>query len=182
MLHDSASTILRRVLFIGASLLVLMTLAHATTASDRSRDAEPPSSRSQVSGRDEFAQALAEAHGQVVLVHFWATWCVPCLYEIPSLVAFHDGPYRELARDGLAVLTVNNDLRREDLDRFLENSSLPFPIYFDSSSELNLQFHLWGLPGTLVIGRAGNVRGKLYGPQDWQSEELLARLTKYTRE
>ncbi len=166
-----------------ALLLLLMMFAQASTASDRSPgSADTVSTKSLVSSTDGFPRALGRAHGRVVLVHFWATWCVPCLYEMPSLVAFHEGPYPELARDGLTVLTVNNDLRREDLDRFLEKSSLPFPIYFDSLSELNRQFDLVGLPGTVVIGRDGKVVAQLYGPQDWQSEELLALLSKYTQE
>lgn len=171
---------------IGGSMawcLALMIFTQASIAADRSpAPADAVSTQSLILNADRFSDALALHRGRVILVHFWATWCTPCRRELPSLVAFHQGPYRELAREGLTLLMVNNDVRRKDLDRFLEKSSLPFPIYFDSLNRLGGQFGLLGLPGTVVIGRNGEVTTQLYGPQDWQSDELLALLSKYTNE
>lgn len=122
---------------------------------------------------------LSDYRGKVVLLHFWATWCRPCLRELPSLVRFHDGPYRRLANQGLVLLTVSNDLRPRDLQVYLADNPLPFPVFFDSLGTLNEDLHLRGVPHSVVIGRGGEVLGRLPGKQDWESAALLSRMRAY---
>jgi|GEM_PF-793981 len=127
-------------------------------------------------------EQLADHRGQVVLLHFWATWCAACTREIPSLARFARTAYPRLRRGGLVLLAVSNDVRAEDLDRFLARNPLPFPVFFDSLSSLNHQLALAGVPGTVVIGRDGRILDRLLGSRDWQSPALLARLEGYLAE
>ena len=96
-----------------------------------------------------------------------------------SLRAFYEGPYRELSQRGLVLLSVSNDVRMKDARRFAEKHAVAFPIFYDSFRELNEHLRLPWLPGTVVIDGSGVVIDRLYGEQDWQSEQLLARLEGY---
>ena len=127
-------------------------------------------------GTDESAPMLSEHRGDVMLLHFWATWCEPCAEELVSLSSFYEGPYRELSKRGLVLVTVSNDVRSKDLDTFLAARQLPFPVIVDSLSELNEKLGLAGIPGTVVIDRNGRVVERFVGAQDWQSPEFLSRL------
>ncbi|PIQ37024.1 MAG: hypothetical protein COW59_09300 [Lysobacterales bacterium CG17_big_fil_post_rev_8_21_14_2_50_64_11] len=122
---------------------------------------------------------LADYRGQVVLLHFWASWCAPCLREIPALEAFYNGPYRELAERGLVVLTVSNDFRIGDVRRFQTERTLSAPIFLDMLGSLHDEMKMIGLPATAVIGRDGQVVKRLYGSQDWESPAFRAMIEGY---
>lgn len=119
---------------------------------------------------------LADYHGHVVLLHFWASWCAPCLREIPALEAFYDGPYRQLSARGLVVLTVSNDFRIADVRRFQAERKFSAPIFLDMLGSLHDQMKMIGLPATAVIGRDGRIIKRLYGPQDWDSPAFRAMI------
>ncbi|GAB4356423.1 MAG: TlpA disulfide reductase family protein [Kiloniellaceae bacterium] len=111
--------------------------------------------------------SLADFRGRVVLVNFWATWCAPCVKEMPSLERLHAA----LADEGFAVLAISQDrggagvvtpfLDRLDLQRL--------PVYLDPKGVLARAFALKGLPTTFLIDRAGQVRAGLVGPAEWDS-------------
>lgn len=122
---------------------------------------------------------LADYRGHVVLLHFWASWCAPCLREIPALQAFYNGPYRELSARGLVVLTVSNDFRLVDVRRFQAERQFSAPIFLDMLGSLHDQMKMIGLPATAVIGRDGQVVKRLYGPQDWESAAFRAMMEEY---
>ncbi len=115
----------------------------------------------------------------LTVVHFWATWCPPCTEELASLVTFYQGPYRELEKRGVRLWTVSNDVRKKDLEQFLKERELPFPVFFDSLRELNEKLGLVELPGTVVIDRDGAVVARLVGVQAWDSREFVQRLEAY---
>ncbi len=123
--------------------------------------------------------SLADYRGRVVLLHFWASWCAPCLREIPALEAFYDGPYRELSDRGLVVLTVTNDFRIGDVRRFQSERKFSAPIFLDMLGSLHDEMKMIGLPATAVIGRDGRIVKRLYGPQDWDSPAFRAMIETY---
>jgi thiol-disulfide isomerase/thioredoxin len=133
----------------------------------------------QLSGFERPDAQLADYRGQVVLLHFWASWCAPCLREIPALEAFYAGPYRELSARGLVVLTVTNDFRIGDVRRFQAERKFSAPIFLDMLGSLHDEMKMIGLPATAVIGRDGQVVKRLYGPQDWESPAFRAMIEDY---
>jgi thiol-disulfide isomerase/thioredoxin len=97
---------------------------------------------------------LSEFKGRVILVDFWASWCVPCKTSFPALEALH----REFAPRGLAVLAVNLDERRKDADAFLIAHPHTMPVLFDPSGAAPTAFGVKGMPTSFLIDRAGIIR------------------------
>jgi thiol-disulfide isomerase/thioredoxin len=97
---------------------------------------------------------LAAFKGKVVLVDFWASWCVPCKTSFPALEALH----REFAPRGLAVLAVNLDEHRKDADGFLSAHPHTMPVLFDPAGAGPTAFGVKGMPTSFLIDRAGIIR------------------------
>jgi len=97
---------------------------------------------------------LSELRGRVVLVDFWASWCVPCRTSFPAL----DAIYREYHDRGVAVLAVNLDERRRDADAFLSEFPHTMPVLFDPKGTSAEAFAVQGMPSSFVIDRSGNIR------------------------
>ena len=96
----------------------------------------------------------ADYKGKVVLIDFWASWCVPCKAEFPAL----DALYRRDRDRGLEVLAVNLDEERKAADAFLASRPHLMPVLFDSKGESALAFRIRGMPSSVVIDRVGNIR------------------------
>jgi thiol-disulfide isomerase/thioredoxin len=105
---------------------------------------------------------LADYKGKVILLDFWASWCVPCKTSFPAL----DALYRELQPRGLEVLAVNLDERRRDADAFLEHRPHAMPVLFDPQGVAPLAFSVRGMPSSVLIDRAGNIRFTHMGYSD----------------
>jgi cytochrome c biogenesis protein CcmG, thiol:disulfide interchange protein DsbE len=97
---------------------------------------------------------LASFKGKVVLVDFWASWCVPCATSFPAL----DALYRELEPRGFMVVAVNVDERRKDADAFLAAHPHVMPLFFDPKGESPSAFGVKGMPTSFLIDRAGIIR------------------------
>ncbi len=122
---------------------------------------------------------LAEVRGKVVLLNFWAPWCVPCRTEMPALEALY-WRYRER---GLEVVGVNLDkLSTDGVTAFLKEVPVTFRIVLDPAWSLPPFYRVAGLPTTYLIDRAGNVVVREIGGRDWDDEVSRAAVEALVRE
>jgi len=97
---------------------------------------------------------LAAYQGKVLLVDFWASWCVPCKTSFPAL----DAIFREYQRRGLEVLAVNLDEERRQADVFLSAHPHQMPVLFDPKGAAPLAFGVKGMPTSFLIDKTGTIR------------------------
>jgi thiol-disulfide isomerase/thioredoxin len=98
---------------------------------------------------------LSDLQGQVVMINFWATWCGPCRQEMPLLEEIQS-KYEPL---GFTVLGVNVEPdSAAAIDWLGKNASVSFPVLFDTSNEVAEKFGVQGMPSSVFIDRAGQVR------------------------
>ena len=120
---------------------------------------------------------LGDFEGRVLLVNFWATWCAPCIRELPSL----DRLQAELEDEGLLVLAVSQDRGGAAVaGPFLEKHGIrTLGLFLDSKMRLGRELGVRGLPWTFLIDRQGRIIGELPGYAEWDSKEAVALLRHY---
>jgi DsbE subfamily thiol:disulfide oxidoreductase len=97
---------------------------------------------------------LSAYKGKVVLVDFWASWCVPCKTSFPAL----DAIYREYEARGLEVFAVNLDDDRRSADAFLAAHPHQMTVTFDPNGDAPVAFGVKGMPTSFLIDKAGKIR------------------------
>ena len=113
---------------------------------------------------------LANYRGRVVLLNFWATWCPPCIEEMPALIELHH------ERPDLAILAVSIDEDPEAYSRFITRRHVDLITVRDPGQKAAGLYHSKMWPETYVIDRQGVIRRKFIGAQDWSSPEIRAYL------
>lgn len=114
--------------------------------------------------------------GQWVVLNFWATWCPPCLVEMPSLQAMQD----HFKGQGVKVVAVSldRDMDAKKLRDFVTKHQFgPIASYYDPTGKLMYNLRLRGLPSTLILAPDGRAVGLFEGDADWMSEDVLAFIT-----
>jgi len=140
-------------------------------------DPPPPAPETTFHAADGDKVTLASFKGKVILVNFWATWCAPCIREMPSL----DRLQAMLDPDTFQIVAVNEDLSGPE-------KALPFLVklgiknytsYFDSKMALARAFSLRGMPTSYLIDGKGKVIGSLSGIAEWDAPEAVALIRYY---
>jgi thiol-disulfide isomerase/thioredoxin len=151
----------------GAAPPLAGTVAHFNLANPR-----PPAPAAAVSDVDGAQVPLSALKGKVVLVNFWATWCAPCLKEMPAL----DRLQARIGRDDFLVAAVSIDRGGRDAAMpWLEDHGIKnLTLYLDPQSRAALAFRVTELPVSVILDRAGNVVGRMVGPAEWDAPEAEA--------
>ncbi len=127
---------------------------------------------------DGTARSLADYAGKAVVLNLWATWCVPCVREMPAL----DALAAIVARDGIVVLPVSSDrggaavVQQFYTDRGIKN----LPVLLDPQSRMAHSLGVNGIPTTLLIDKGGNELGWLEGAAEWSSPDAVTVVRKIT--
>ena len=112
---------------------------------------------------------LSDYRGKFVLLNFWATWCPPCVQELPSLNQLA----REFESSGLVVLGVSVDEDQQAYEQFLERFDVSFPTVRDPERVAANRFGTMKYPETYLIDPDGYVKQKYVGAENWMRPEIV---------
>jgi thiol-disulfide isomerase/thioredoxin len=120
--------------------------------------------------------SLSEFTGKIVLVNLWATWCEPCLREMPSLERV-----QSRLGDKIAVVAISEDRGgSKTVEPFIDKLGLKsVKIYLDPKSAIERAFKVRGLPTSFLIDRKGKVLGRVEGAAEWDAPKLLEVLKSF---
>lgn len=130
------------------------TSQEGTAQEEAAQEKAAPDFTAEVNNGSSFT--LSEQKGKVILLNFWATWCGPCVEEMPAFEKL----YQEYG-DEVAILAVNFMEDKSTVDQFVEENEYTFPIAYDENGEMNSKYPTDGIPYTLVIGKDGIIK-KIY--------------------
>ena len=115
---------------------------------------------------------LAQYEGKVVVIDFWASWCVPCRRSFPWLNDMH----AKYADQGLVIIGVNVDASRDDATAFLSKYPADFQIHFDTTASLAKEYGVEAMPSSFVVGRDGQIKARHLGFKVKRQDEYEAIL------
>lgn len=115
-------------------------------------------------------EGLDDHSGKVIVVNFWATWCVPCIKEMPSFETL----YRRYRSKGLTLLAVSLDKEGSSkVQEFVGKYKLSFPVLLDTEGIAEKLYPSFTIPFTYVIDKRGRVVARVDGAKDWESSETF---------
>jgi peroxiredoxin len=117
---------------------------------------------------------LRDYRGKLVVLNFWATWCAPCVEEMPSLVQLQ----QRMKDKGVMVLAVSVDVDNDGYHRFLRDHKIDLLTVRDPDQKSNNLYGTFKFPETYIIDRNGIVRRKFIGAVDWSQPEIVDFLNK----
>lgn len=175
---------MRELLFVAVSLVLLSGTALADPAPVEIHDAfeitrpkqRLPAPGFQLPELNGDRVSLESYRGRVVLIHFWATFCIPCLKELPDLETL----WQQYNRQGVVVLGVAADRGSQDIvQEFSSKAGVTFPVLLDPDGDVRNQYEVTALPMTYLVGRDGRISGRAFGAREWagpQGRELIETL------
>jgi peroxiredoxin len=155
-----------------ASLCLLLPLSASGTQLE-SFTGDISSNFTLIDTRDQ-KHALSDYRGKVVLINFWASWCPPCIYEMPELQKLQN----HFANKAFEVVTINVGENKYKVRKFSKAIKLDLPILLDTTRNT---FSSWGvatLPTSFLIDSDGHIRYKARGNPGWEDQETLSIIEK----
>ncbi len=122
--------------------------------------------------------SLSDLRGKVVMVNLWATWCPPCIEEMPSMERLHE----VMAGDDFVMLAINTEQNgRTVVPEFLQKTPYTFPILYDDEGVVQKLYGVYKFPESFIVGKDGKVVEKIIGPLDWSSLKTITYLKGLTK-
>lgn len=122
---------------------------------------------------DNQVWSVPDLKGRPWIINFWATWCPPCIEEIPSMNA----AWARLEAEGVGMLAVNAGEGLDAVASFVEKITIDFPVLLGDSATLP-NWSVRALPTTIVVDASGRVVYEALGPREWDDAKLLSKVTE----
>lgn len=135
------------------------------------RDRPPPVEDFTLTDHRGEEQSLSDYAGQVVLLNFWASWCPPCVHEIPSMNRLD-----RILGDAFAIVSVNYQESAAHITDFMEEVRVDFPVLMDLDGKVAARWRVFAFPSSFVLDRAGVVRYSVNSAIEWDDPEVVAKL------
>lgn len=121
---------------------------------------------------------LSDYRGKVVLFNVWATWCLPCVEEMPSMERLH----QTMSGEDFKILAVSIDASGAEAVRaFMKQHSLNFTALSDPQNTIGSLYQTTGIPESFIIDRNGTIVAKVIGPRDWAAADTVGFLQELAR-
>jgi len=128
--------------------------------------------------RDGSKISPAQFKGEVVMINFWATWCVPCRQEMPKLEAL----YQRYNKLGFKLLAVNVENNPDGVKKWLAETPVSFPVLFDTKSEVSKLYKVETMPTTVIVAKDGTMRYLHHGYKDGYENDYQTEVRTLLRE
>ena len=138
---------------------------HVTNAGDQAPDFK-------IVGDDGKTYTRSDFGGKLLVLNFWASWCAPCVQEVPSLEAFQ----HVLGPEGVVVLGVSIDTSQKRYEQFLRRFRVDFPTARDPEANISSSYGTFQIPETYLIDSTGKVREKIISNQNWVDPQFVERV------
>ncbi|WP_051678579.1 TlpA disulfide reductase family protein [Thiomicrospira pelophila] len=122
--------------------------------------------------------SLADLKGQVVLLNFWASWCPPCLHEMPSMTRLKT----QFKEQNFEILAVNLAEQAKDFEPFLKANPVNFPVLLDPQGQAIKDWRIMAYPTTYLIDKQGQIRYALFGGTEWDQPHHIERIQQLLNE
>jgi cytochrome c biogenesis protein CcmG, thiol:disulfide interchange protein DsbE len=130
------------------------------------------------SNRQGRSLSFGQLRGKVLLINFWATWCPPCLEELPSL----DSLRQTIASQPILLFAFSADTSWEPIDKLMSPNGYGITVYADFQRTLATRFGTLKYPETYIVDKKGIIRLKVIGPTNWMAPEIRSFLWKLAAE
>jgi len=159
-------------------LLCVFSFAGVVQADDKIKQTLPLVAKSfsapdfVLKGEDGKTYRLSDYRGKLVIIAFWATWCPPCRFEMPSL----ERAWGKLKDKNVVILGINVGEDADTIFEFTGSYPMSFPVPMDTKGEIVKRYPIIGLPTTYIISPDGMVTHRAVGSREWDTPQMLAKL------
>lgn len=161
-------------LLIGFLVVALVYVA-GTTLEQRIVGVGDTAPRFSITADSGKAISRSEFGGKLLVLNFWATWCPPCIQELPSLNEFQE----RMRAKGVVVVGISLDKNEQVYKQFLQRARVSFTTARDPEANISSSYGTFKYPETYVISPDGKVLEKFVGPENWMNPEVLSRIEKH---
>lgn len=157
--------------FVSIALLLPM-MAVAAPVGYKDYEQPQPAAEFRLSDQYGIWHSPADYRGKVLVLNFWASWCRPCVSEMPAL----QHAWEILKPDNVQIVGIAVGEQAGDIQLFLQNQKIGFPLLADTDSSVTGKWRVPGLPTTFIIDKRGLVVTRVIGPYEWDSLQSLQYL------
>ncbi len=133
---------------------------------------KPPAPDFKLADLNGTFKSLSDYQGKPVVINFWATWCPPCIAELPSL----NRAQERLKESGVNFIAININEELQTINSFLRDYPINFDVLRDETSAQILNWNMTGLPTTFILDGKSRVVYQALGDREWDNDQIIEKI------